>query len=410
MNRRDRVFAQVAMLLVFCSVAASAEPKPTVLRLSQGKDLLGDAELAKRKLVVIYYANDGYAPRGDDLSRRNAEELAERLKKASQDTSFSAPEREWLALAADRFRREFDDFVDSTIKEIQCLHAAAGRRAHAVVVFRNRPNGAGITNYQPLDNLFRPFEFAVLREPKSEEGDRFHIPFVFFHPRFPWRPLAHPAIFFECLREAAKKFPPAEHRFLLIVRSPATDENMLADTASLDVAPFGERELGEALLAALYRGKPDAPVPSGNLVNQVLVRAFYAQERERRLKELPRLILEIGDKEAYSAEFGTSKARFVQNLFAVTTEQATRGMTFPLVVVAARGSDLSLSAHRDFKELASYQELNLLHVGRLVTFGAEPTGQVPLDLCEILRKADLTNSPGDLQSLLQSRLGIPASP
>src|SRR5439155_24870587 len=122
------------------------------------------------------------------------------------------------------------------------------RPAPPVCVIRKCPNGSDTENLAPRRKLARQFnwEYHVAGRPAGQARSM-AIPYEFFRPEYVWQPLAHPAVFRLALEEVGREFDPREHRFVLIVRGPATRENVLGVAAPVDPTKFPAADVCRAV-------------------------------------------------------------------------------------------------------------------------------------------------------------------
>jgi len=381
-----------------------ADEAPIIERLGKGDDPLKAADLQRRKLVVLYYANDLYAPVTIDLIRKRHWALTELIEKSMMNKEGSEEERAILSSLHAELKKQTDNIIRQTGDDLTLLRGQLGKTIHGLVVFRNYYNGANAGgNVRPLDTLFRSFEWSYGTEPKTSRGGTMPIPHEFVRPEYVWQPLSHPAIFRHVLREVEKEVPPADTRYLLLVRTPCTKDNMIATFLSVDIASLPTAEVRQVLTKAFTREAIAESAQSGDLwarVNQVLVDVFHVpvEAKERAKIEASKPIFPE-PLLARIVEPGTSKVSFLSTLYHVGGRDFRKGMYFSLVVVASPRSAWKLSNQRDFKELKSSEDMFTDNVGRLVTWGDKVLDNDPLNLPAILEgtKAD---PKADLQELM----------
>ncbi len=333
----------VALLGLACATSAC---KPRQERGSEVRDVNRGAPMNnkedptasmrenKQKIVVIYYANDTYAVRGDDPARVNVNSITGTLRQAAHGEADPA-ESQHLSMVADKLDTEWERFRDAINDDIAVLE----KRLCQTVVPEYQDSIAGfvsIRNFANDDSLnagggylsrsLRSLKFTVCRATNSRttEGHSFEVP---RNEQFPFlsQPLSHPLAFQRALEAVRTPFPPDKHRYILITKSHGSEEIAIAPNLSVDMTDYLTTDQGRQELVSAVKGRKS-------------IRGLEKMGSDPILADMDETLHAV--KPQASADVGISKGDYIQILRDLGIGDKKQVMNFPIVLMESCRSDL----------------------------------------------------------------------
>ncbi len=424
MVARVPAFAAVlaAMLFVSCKArqAPQAEAELKDLNpgrpMSQDEALMDSPDLRKKKVVLIYYSNDTYAPTDDDVAHLNKEALIGKLRSGQTSPKLSDSQKGRLRQVATRVADDWNGFRRVVDKDLSYLTQAIckpnPRYQMGLIVFRNFGNDASAVKNpdQPYD-YERTLNYDYCMPSTRAQKGTYAVP-NFDDFRFQSQPLANPFVFRKAIDEVMKNFPMGEYRYVLITKSHGSKEMAVAPHLSVDVRNVPDEDVWAAVLGnatdrtGLDADKMDNPILDGDKMDNPI------------LDEIDTVLMKNQDilrKAAVAQQVGISKKDYLTTLQKVGGGDPKLGMYFPLVFMESCKSGLELASNGDIKERltafdGSYVGFNMQNVGLLYTSDQKGLGYRTIDFKQIFEGFKF-NDKRDFQDALRSFLdGVATAP
>lgn len=307
-----------------------------------------------RKVVVIYYANDTFAPRRTDPAYENLDDLTRLLEgAASQEADPAAAEQ--LRKLASRLNHDWDQFSEIVQGDVNSLSSrlcsAVGDNykdsVGGLAVFRNSAalNASQDANSSPTMRYMRNLSWYSCRP--GEKSFHQHSLSVPLFNEFPYdsQPFSNSASFEMALKSVKTEFEPQKHRFILITKSHGSKENALVPHLSVDLREKIRKE-PKTVLEAIKLG---ANATTG----------LDSWKADTILDSVDGLLKSKFDS---SREKGISKIEYLRILNSLGQVAITAGpppdapMIFPIVLMESCKSDLQFSQNNEIREVLDYYQ------------------------------------------------------
>jgi hypothetical protein len=411
------VTALIAGLAFSYACKPRQEQDASLKDLNEGKPLNSDGDKSleamkkDRKVVVIYYANDTFAPRVTDPAHANLNALTrflelEAMKEANKDI------KEPLLNLSKKLLNDWDEFNRVVKQNVNILTSRLcssvgtnyAESVAGLAVFRNSSaevDEAGSGRYM-WDAMWHYCKIGdrVLR------SDYLRIPSF---KEFPYssQPFANADTLELALEQVKRVFNPQDHRFILITKSHGSKENAIVPHFSVDLRERIKDE-PQVVLEAIKKGmsnfvgldmwKTDTLLDSvddalkNNLSN--------TQEKGVAKIEYLRILNKLGQ---VSRSDGNEQESSMQIL-------KDGPMMFPVVLMESCKSDLRYSQQAEIQKALSYygpskegyMGFNMRNVGKLYTSSDKGLGYNEIDYS--LLQGFMANNATDFQDLFSQIL------
>lgn len=369
----NKLFVKVVTLsatVLFCFSACKPRKEESSLKDLNPGQMMNDNDNSlnqmkeNRKVVVIYYANDTYAP-STDPAFENLTDLMDALKKAAaKETDENV--KKYLIGTADRLRNDWRDFGQTVGNDVGVLTEKLCSKVGSsyfdsvggLAIFRNFSNEENRSGTMSSgSDLIRN-----LRWDSCRPGDVFLQGKLLEVPKFnefPYdsQPFSHPLAFQKALAAVRTVFPPEKHRYILITKSHGSKENALVPHLSVDLRERLRTNADEVIDAIKSANKTGAsgldPFKTDAMLNGV---------DELLKKKIPD-----------SVEKGISKTVYLHTINELGAGGPSNAMIFPIVFMESCKSELKLSKDSDIDWVlkyypgGSYKGFNMQNVGLLYT-------------------------------------------
>lgn len=333
----------------------------------QSKTLLDDPAIRQKKVVLIYYANDTYAPHEEEPAQKNRDTLLRKIR-ASAASNLPKEKKDRLEKTAARISDDWVTFRRTVIEESDFLKTNVCRENNrlgmGLAIFRNSDN-----DVYRRDEYLRDLKWSWCSpDGSSDPNARFQIPSFRDDFRYQSQPLSHKSVFKKALEEVFKVFPPGLYRYILITKSHGSSEMALTPHLTADVSAIPEAEIWSAIadraggVAGLGNNKDETPTLGNNkdetpTLNEVNIVLGSAPPPAGRTLPQPA---------------GVTKRDYIQILYDFGGQNPRQGMFFPLVFMESCKSDLKLSRDEDLASVlreheGNYKGFRMENVGLLFT-------------------------------------------
>jgi len=402
--------------LAFSYACKPRQEQATSLKdLNEGRPLNTDgeksAEMMKkdRKVVVIYYANDTFAPRVTDPAHANLNALTRFLESEAVKDKNKEIKEPLLSLSK-KLLDDWDEFNRVVKQNVSILtsrlcSAAGANYADSVAglaVFRNSSaeiDESSSSRYMS-DAMWQYCKIGdrVLR------SDYLRIPFF---KEFPYssQPFANADTLELALEQVKRVFNPQEHRFILITKSHGSKENAIVPHFSVDLRDRIKTE-PEVVLEAIKKGMSN----------------FVGLDMWKTVAMLDSVDDALKTNLSNTQEKGIAKIEYLRILNKLGQVSPTEGgeqessmqiskdgpMMFPIVLMESCKSDLKYAASPEIqqalerhiisaKDGVSYMGFNMRNVGKLYTSSEKGLGYNEVDYS--LLQGFMANNASDFQDL-----------
>lgn len=411
------VTALIASLALSYACKPRQDKETSLKDLNEGKPLNSDGEKSfetmkkDRKVVVIYYANDTFAPRVTDPAHANLNALtrfleAEAYKEANYDIKDS------LLNLSKKLLTDWDEFnrvvkTNVNILTSRLCSSVGTNYADSVaglVVFRN--------SSAEIDEGSSSRRFSDAAWHYCKIGDRVLRPDILRIPsfkEFPYssQPFASADSLELALEQVKRVFNPQEHRFILITKSHGSKQNAIVPHFSVDLRERIQKE-PQVVLEAIKKGmsnfvgldmwKTDTLLDSVD--DALKTNIPNAKEKGVAKIEYLRILNKLGQvSKSDGGEQGSSM-------------QISKDgpMMFPIVLMESCKSDLKYSDEPEIKQALSYygeskggyMGFNMRNVGLLYTSDLNGLGYNEIDYS--LLQGFMANNATDFQDLFSEIL------
>lgn len=297
----------------------------------------------KQKVVVVYYANDGYSPNSDDPAYVNLQAVVRTLR-AAVDSEPDPQEQQRFNILAEKLETEWARLSGSIRNDVAALTKVLCQKVPAayrdtvagLAVFRNFDNESSLNaGSDYMSRSIRTLKYTVCRpeNPDRSENFSFELP---RNESFPFlsQPLSHPLAFQRALESlrSPQLFPPANHRYILITKSHGSDEIAIAPHFSVDMVDYLETPQGQADFIKAVKAKKT-------------IGGLEKMGGDPILSDMDDVLKQTRPQAA--ADVGVSKSDFVQILRDLSMGDATQNMNFPIVLMQSCRSDLRYATKGD---------------------------------------------------------------
>jgi hypothetical protein len=392
-SEKQRLMARGGIAVVFGATLLSTllACKPKVVNDSELRDLnqgqlmsenttlYSDPVIRNKIPVLIYYANDTYAPTSDDPAHVNKEALIRKIRSGKRTVGPEQDEiLEQIATRIDddwnSFRRVVD--IDSRFL-IQEICKANARYRMGLAVFRNFGNDVSGQKITAMD-YDRPFSFTYCRDNGTAMVATTRVPYFQNDFRYQSQPLSHPYMFKKAMEEVLSRFPPAAHRYILISKAHGAREIAIGPTIGVDVREVQDQEVWSSILGGasgtaapvLENDKATMPILENDKATMPILSTPgpIIAGIEEKLKETAKQMNASG----LPYPPGVSKTDYLSALFAFGGGNPKLGMYLPIVFMEACKSDLRLSQGTWITDLLEqhkgmYAGLSMENIGYLYT-------------------------------------------
>jgi hypothetical protein len=411
------VTALIAGLAFSYACKPRQEQDASLKQLNEGKPLNSDGDKSleamkkDRKVVVIYYANDTFAPRVTDPAHANLHALtrfleAEATKDSNQDIKDS------LLNLSKKLLNDWDEFNRTVKQNVNILtsrlcSSVGTNYADSVAglaVFRNSSaEGDEATNSRYMwdamwhyckigDRVLRP---DYLRIPSFKE--------------FPYssQPFANVDTLELALEQVKRVFNPQDHRFILITKSHGSKENAIVPHFSVDLRERIKTE-PQVVLEAIKKGMSNFVGldmwKTGTLLDTVdeALKNNLSNTQEKGVAKIEylRILNKLGQVTKSDGNEQESSMQIVKD----------GPMMFPVVLMESCKSDLKYSEQDEIKKALSYygpskegyMGFNMRNVGKLYTSSDKGLGYNEIDYS--LLQGFMANNATDFQDLFSQIL------
>ncbi len=421
MKMRNAVRICVGLLLftvASCKARQSAPESGAELRdLNPGRPMSADGalmdspDIRRKKVVLIYYANDTYAPTDDDIAYVNKEALISKLRNGQNSDTLSFDQKDKLKKVAARVADDWNNFRRSVDGDLRYLQNAVcktnPRYDMGLVVFRNFGNDS-----TTLNEYERTLNYTFCTPAGSPQNAQLAIP-NFQDFRFQSQPLASPLVFRKAIEDVMKNFPMGAYRYVLISKSHGSRDMAIAPHLSVDVRQVPDEDVWRSVVGPVAGQAPTEGPQTVSLDSDKMSMPILDSDKMSMpiLDEVDSVLMRdpgVVQKAAVAQQVGVSKKDYLTTLGRVGGGNPLLGMYFPIVFMEACKSGLEFSADTDIRERlttfsGSYVGLNMQNIGLLYTSDQKGLGYNTVDFREIF-EGFRYNDKRDFQDALRSFL------
>ncbi len=439
-------FVRVAVVvgLVSACKARQSTPPPQSAELKDlqagqamsSPQLIDDPAIRAKKVVLVYYVNDTYAPTDDDFASVNKDALLAKLRSGIASDKTNANEKTKLGKIVTRvsddwsgFRRTVDEDVRYLTRSV-CLQNS--RYDMGLIIFRNFGSDApSIPRAGRTQDPERTLNFDYcLPGQRKEQGTLSYYAFPDF--RLLAQPLSSSLVFKKAIDKVMEFFPSGGYRYVMITKSHGSRDMAVAPHLSVDVRNMPDEEVwrsvvgkappaGTQVAAAdgqnvvgLDADKMDNPILDADKMDNPILDADKMDNPI--LDEIDTVLMkdQVAKSPVPLEPVGISKKEYLQMIQRVGGRDPKLGMYFPIVFMEACKSGLEyitndptiLSRIKIDSPTEKYVGLNVQNIGLLYTSDKKGLGYQTIDFKEIFDA--IGNDANDFSDALRGYLDAKA--